>query len=183
MHGDETTLWPVEPQKPMRKRTICALLGEVYRLIEGGRGEDALPLVNQAHDCAKRMDRRLREYAAAAGNPSWVERGFWEQSAPTSERGAKLQAVGPASGKDIKESGKMMKLYGPGKARVGGVTYDQKCWMDDRCVHCDGYGILIQSDRQPEWVNRLAKFDVRATKEWVRDCNFCHASGVAGGKR
>jgi hypothetical protein len=95
MKGDADTLWPVEPHKPMRKYTICSLLGEIYRLIEAGKGTDALPLVNQAHDCAKRMDRRLREYAAAAGNPSWVERNFWAQSSPHSERGARLREAGP----------------------------------------------------------------------------------------
>ena len=99
MKGDPDTLWPVQPDQPMRKRTICSVLDEIYRRIEGGHADEALVLLNEAHDMAKRMDRRLREYAAAAGNPSWVERGFWSQSSPHTARGAKLKSVGPARGK------------------------------------------------------------------------------------
>lgn len=90
MHGDDDTLWPVRPDQPMRKRTICAALGEIHRLIEAGKAQEALPLVNICHDMAKRMDRRLREYAAKEGNPSWVERNFWEKSWPDHPRGRKL---------------------------------------------------------------------------------------------
>lgn len=96
MKGDADTLWPTRPDLPMRKYTICSVLDEIHRRVEAGNTEGVLQLLNEAHDMAKRMDRRLREYAKAAGSPSWVERGFWAQSSPWTERGARLQAVGPA---------------------------------------------------------------------------------------
>jgi hypothetical protein len=85
MHGDDDTLWPVRPDQPMRKRTACSLLGEIYRLIEADRAQEALPLINECHHYFKKMDRRLRDYAAAAGNPCWAERGFWTMPEGTKE--------------------------------------------------------------------------------------------------
>jgi hypothetical protein len=99
MRGDDNTLWPVTPDQPMFKPTICATLGEIYRLIEAGNAAEALPLVNIAHDMAKRMNVKLKAYAEAAGQPSWYERGFFEQSWPDTARGKRLQQEGPRRGR------------------------------------------------------------------------------------
>jgi hypothetical protein len=63
--GTDLVVWrksPINPRKrPQKLRTICEVLRELYREAEA-RG-DALSMnkIDEAHDMAKRMDRRLRE--------------------------------------------------------------------------------------------------------------------------
>lgn len=78
--GTALVVWrafPIKPRKPKKiTRTICEVLREVYRLAEE-RG-DALTMqkIDEAHDMAKRMDRRLREYKHVVA-PNVVEPWSW----------------------------------------------------------------------------------------------------------
>jgi len=49
-------------QKAGRLRTICEVLRELYRDAESRNDAVAMTKIDEAHDMAKRMDRKLREY-------------------------------------------------------------------------------------------------------------------------
>ena len=53
---------PINPRKrPQRKRTICEVLRELYRDAEARGDALSMSRLDEAHDMAKRMDRRLHE--------------------------------------------------------------------------------------------------------------------------
>jgi hypothetical protein len=68
--GTALVVWRKHPlnssKKPKTLRTICEVLRELYRDAEA-RG-DALSMVklDEAHDMAKRMQKKLEEYAPRA---------------------------------------------------------------------------------------------------------------------
>lgn len=71
----ENAAYPIQPAKSAPRRTICEVLREIYRLAEERAEADVLALAQEAHDMAKRMDRKLHEY-----KEDW-DRGFWRDDA------------------------------------------------------------------------------------------------------
>lgn len=67
--GTDLIVWrrfPIKPRKPKKlDRTICEVLRELWR--DAKERGDALSMqrLEEAHDMAKRMDRKLRAYRAA----------------------------------------------------------------------------------------------------------------------
>ena len=64
MPNSAVVVWrkhPINGRKPPQsKRTICEVLRELYRDAEA-RGDDlSMARIDEAHDMAKRMDRKLR---------------------------------------------------------------------------------------------------------------------------
>jgi len=55
----------------VRRRTICEVLRMLYRRAEERDNKVDMELINEAHDYAKRMDAKLREYAHRAGKPDY----------------------------------------------------------------------------------------------------------------
>jgi hypothetical protein len=63
--------FPIDPKIRGRKRTICEVLRRAYQAAEAGDAAAVMPLLDEAHDMAKRMNRKLREYKA-----DW-DAGWW----------------------------------------------------------------------------------------------------------
>jgi hypothetical protein len=65
MSGTALVVWrknPINPRKkPKPVRTICEVLRELYRDAEHRGDALSMARLDEAHDMAKRMDRRLRE--------------------------------------------------------------------------------------------------------------------------
>lgn len=77
--GTALVVWrknPLNPRKkPKRLRTICEVLRELYREAEARGDALSMTKLDEAHDMAKRMDRRLRELSPrepyiVSGQPS-----------------------------------------------------------------------------------------------------------------
>lgn len=78
--GTALVLWrkfPIRPRKGKKiTRTICEVLREVYRLAEERGDTVSMQKIDEAHDMAKRMHRKLVEYKQRTRDP---ERG-WDES-------------------------------------------------------------------------------------------------------
>jgi predicted metal-dependent hydrolase len=65
MTGTALVVWRQHPisrrKRPQRLRTICEVLRELYRDAEARGDFMSMTRLDEAHDMAKRMDRRLRE--------------------------------------------------------------------------------------------------------------------------
>ncbi len=65
MPGTALIVWRkhyINPRKPKKtKRTICEVLRDLYRDAEARGDALCMTKIDEAHDLAKRMDRRLRE--------------------------------------------------------------------------------------------------------------------------
>lgn len=56
--------YPINPRKPKKvTRTVCEVLRELYRDAETRGDHLSMQRIDEAHDMAKRMDKRLQEYA------------------------------------------------------------------------------------------------------------------------
>ena len=63
--GTALVLWRPHRLNPRKRpkpiRTICEVLRELYREAEGRKDHLSMARIDEAHDMAKRMDRRMRE--------------------------------------------------------------------------------------------------------------------------
>jgi hypothetical protein len=63
--GTALIVWrknPINPRKRrQRMRTICEVLRELYRDAEARSDALSMTRIDEAHDMAKRMERRMRE--------------------------------------------------------------------------------------------------------------------------
>lgn len=82
--GTAIVLWrkfPIKPRKPKKiTRTICEVLREIYHLAEEHGDTVAMQKIDEAHDMAKRMHRKLVEYKRQAHEPDLPNMG-WEVAA------------------------------------------------------------------------------------------------------
>lgn len=66
MTGTDLIVWRkhyIRPTKPPKKfRTICEVLRELYRDAETRGDALSMTRIDEAHDMAKRMQRKLEEY-------------------------------------------------------------------------------------------------------------------------
>lgn len=66
MPGTAVIVWrkhPLNPRKKKAVRTICEVLRELYRDAEARGDGQSMARLDEAHDMAKRMQRRLQDYA------------------------------------------------------------------------------------------------------------------------
>ena len=70
MTGTALVVWrknPLNPRKPPKKlRTICEVLRELYREADARGDTLSMAKLDEAHDMAKRMQKKLEEYAPRA---------------------------------------------------------------------------------------------------------------------
>lgn len=66
MTGTALVVWRkhyIKPRKPKKSiRTICEVLRELYRDAEARGDSLAMTRIDECHDMAKRMQRKLQEY-------------------------------------------------------------------------------------------------------------------------
>lgn len=79
MPGTALIVWrpyPIKPRKPKKiTRTICEVLRELYRDAETRADFLSMQRLNEAHDMAKRMDRKLREYRHNQAYLDYMKKG------------------------------------------------------------------------------------------------------------
>lgn len=66
MTGTALIVWRKHYIKPVKKkkiRTICEVLREIYREADARGDALAMTRIEEAHDMAKRMQRKLEQYA------------------------------------------------------------------------------------------------------------------------
>jgi DnaJ-domain-containing protein 1 len=69
----------MEPHTKSFQRTICSVLREMWWISQDRRDRKMLALIDEAHDMAKRMDKKLKQYARENHPERLWDKGFWEK--------------------------------------------------------------------------------------------------------
>lgn len=64
----------IDPNKRNPDRTICELLRQSWRIADEMNNQELKDLIEEAHDYAKRMNKKLREY-----KEDW-DAGWWQKN-------------------------------------------------------------------------------------------------------